>query len=59
MKLADLTRFLDEELHLEQYRSDHSNNGLQVEGDPEVRRAAFAVSGRLKRRWSFSSSITD
>ena len=47
MKLADLTRFLDEELHLEQYRSDHSNNGLQVVGDPEVRRAAFAVDACL------------
>lgn len=47
MKLADLTRFLDEELHLDQYRSDHSNNGLQVEGVPEVRRAAFAVDGCL------------
>lgn len=47
MKLVELTQFLDRELNLEAFRQDHSNNGLQVEGSAEVRRAAFAVDACL------------
>lgn len=41
MKRDDLVAWLDRELDLSAYRSDHSNNGLQVEGAQEVTRAAF------------------
>ena len=47
MKRDDLVAWLDRELDLSAYRSDHSNNGLQVEGAQEVTRALFAVDGCL------------
>ncbi len=43
MKRIDLTAFLDATLNLHAFSSDNSNNGLQVEGRPDVFRAAFAV----------------
>ncbi len=43
MKLADLIRELDGLLELEKFAKDHSNNGLQVEGRPEVLRIAGGV----------------
>ncbi len=42
MKLAELTAWLDDYLKISSYE-DRSNNGLQVQGNPEVTRAAFAV----------------
>lgn len=47
MKRDELVAWLDRELDLPAYHSDHSNNGLQVEGTDEVRRALFAVDGCL------------
>ena len=43
MKLNDLTAFLDRELDLEGFSRDHSNNGLQIQGDEEVSSAVFGV----------------
>jgi len=43
MLLKDLTSYLDRELRLADFSADHSNNGLQVEGRSEVRKAVFAV----------------
>lgn len=48
MKLAELTAFLDRELNLAAFGEDHSNNGIQVEGDPEVTKAVFAVDASLE-----------
>ena len=47
MKLTELVAYLDRTLCLADFSGDHSNNGLQVEGKPEVRRAAFAVDAAL------------
>ncbi|MDD3885431.1 MAG: Nif3-like dinuclear metal center hexameric protein [Victivallaceae bacterium] len=47
MKLTELTAFLDETLQLDRFSGDCSNNGLQVEGAPEIRHALFAVDGCL------------
>lgn len=46
MKLADLTTWLDDYLRLSAYE-DNSNNGLQVQGNPEVTKVAFAVDACL------------
>jgi dinuclear metal center YbgI/SA1388 family protein len=43
-----LTAFLDRELALGKFSSDCSNNGLQVEGSAEVKRAVFGVDGSLQ-----------
>lgn len=43
MKLQDLTSYLDKLLQLKNFPKDYSNNGLQVEGGQEVKRAVFAV----------------
>ena len=42
-RLKDIAAFLDERLEIAKYRSDASNNGLQFEAGPEVRKALFAV----------------
>ncbi len=47
MRLSELTRFLDEELNLDAFSSDHSNNGLQVQGRSEVRTVAAGVDASL------------
>lgn len=41
----DLVKFLDTELDLAAFPGDVSNNGLQIEGTAEVRKALFAVDG--------------
>ena len=41
----ELTGFLDTQLKLADFSGDVSNNGLQVEGSPEVRKVLFAVDG--------------
>jgi len=46
MRLTELTTFLDHYLRLQDYQ-DRSNNGLQVQGAPEVTRVAFAVDACL------------
>ena len=43
MKREELTKFLDEALKLPGFSGDVSNNGVQVEGGDEVRKAVFAV----------------
>ena len=43
MKRDDLTKFLDAALNIAAFSGDVSNNGVQVEGKPEVRKAVFAV----------------
>ena len=43
MKRDELTKFLDEALDLSAFAEDVSNNGVQVEGRDEVRKAVFAV----------------
>ena len=43
MKRDELTKFLDEKLDLAAFSGDVSNNGVQVEGCEEVRKAVFAV----------------
>ena len=47
MKRDDLTKFLDSVLNLSAFPNDPSNNGLQVEGNCEVRRACFGVDANL------------
>ncbi|MCL4507720.1 MAG: Nif3-like dinuclear metal center hexameric protein [Chloroflexi bacterium] len=54
MKLADLTTYLDEYLKISAYE-DRSNNGLQVQGNLEVTRAAFAVDACLA---SFNAAVS-
>ncbi len=44
---ADLARWLDDYLQIKRY-PDPSNNGLQIEGKPEVRRVAVAVDAALQ-----------
>ena len=46
MKLAELTGFLDDYLKIADYK-DRSNNGLQVQGNPEVTKVAFAMDACL------------
>lgn len=48
MKLQELVQYLDSTLSLAAFSGDHSNNGLQLEGSPEVRRAAFGVDASLE-----------
>ena len=48
MKRDDLVLWLDRELDLPSFGGDISNNGLQVEGASEVKRAVFAVDGCLE-----------
>jgi dinuclear metal center YbgI/SA1388 family protein len=43
MKRDDLTKFLDAALNIAAFSEDVSNNGVQVEGCDEVRKAVFAV----------------
>lgn len=43
MRLADLTSFFDTVLDLKSFAGDISNNGLQIEGVPEVNKVVFAV----------------
>ena len=43
MKRDELTKFLDEKLNVAAFAEDVSNNGVQVEGRDEVRKAVFAV----------------
>lgn len=47
IKLREITRFLDTMLQVDEYSSDSANNGLQVEGSKEVRKAFFAVDSSL------------
>ena len=47
VKLNRLTNYLDEFLAIDQIPGDGSNNGLQVEGGSEVRKAVFAVDASL------------
>ena len=42
-QLKELTAFLDKELRLSEYSGDYSNNGLQIEGKSEIRKAVFGV----------------
>lgn len=46
MKLTELTAYMDGYLRISDV-PDHSNNGLQVEGAPDVERIAFAVDACL------------
>ena len=49
MKLSDLTAFLDSELNLNAFKSDLSNNGIQIAGgDQEITKAVFAVDAALE-----------
>lgn len=47
IKLHRLTNYLDEFLAIDKVPLDASNNGLQVEGNPEVRKAVFGVDACL------------
>lgn len=47
VKLKRLTKYLDEYLALDKIPGDGSNNGLQVEGNAEVRKAVFGVDACL------------
>lgn len=47
MYLKNLKSWLDDRLKLRDFPGDVSNNGLQVEGRSEVRRAVFAVDASL------------
>ena len=47
MQLTELTGFLNRTLELEAFAADHSNNGLQVEGRPEVRKVVAGVDASL------------
>ena len=48
MNLQVLTSYLDDLLHLKNFSGDYSNNGLQVEGSTEVKRAVFAVDASMQ-----------
>ena len=48
MKRDELASFFDRTLELEKFRDDVSNNGLQIEGNPEVSKVLFAVDGCLE-----------
>ena len=45
IKRDELTAFLDAQLKIADFSGDVSNNGLQVEGSPEVRKMLLAVDG--------------
>ena len=45
MKRDELVNYLDNFLELRAFSGDVSNNGLQIEGKDEVRKAVFAVDG--------------
>lgn len=47
IKLHRLTSYLDEYLELDKVPEDGSNNGLQVEGNSEIRKAIFGVDACL------------
>lgn len=47
MDLSKITSFLDEYLEIEKF-NDTSNNGLQVEGEKEIEKIAFAVDACLE-----------
>mgnify|MGYP001627454752 CR=1 FL=1 len=47
-KLKDIVNFLDEILEIAKFANDHSNNGLQIEGNKEVKKAVFGVDACLK-----------
>lgn len=47
VKLNRLTNYIDEFLAIDQVPGDSSNNGLQVEGKSEIRKAVFAVDACL------------
>src|SRR6266542_2271715 len=53
MQLAELANYLDLYLRIGEYQ-DRSNNGLQVQGSPEVTRVAFAVDACLA---SFKAAV--
>lgn len=55
MQLAAITTHLDQYLCLGSY-DDRSNNGLQVQGQPDVTRAAFAVDACLA---SFQGAVAE
>ncbi len=55
MQLAELTNYLDLYLRIGEYE-DRSNNGLQVQGPPEVTRVAFAVDACLA---SFQAAVRE
>ena len=48
MRRDDLCRWFDEKLKPGDFAGDVSNNGLQVEGKAEVRKAVFAVDASLR-----------
>ena len=48
MRRDDLCKWFDGKLNLSDFGGDASNNGLQVEGRDEVRKAVFAVDGSLR-----------
>ncbi len=48
MELKELTGYLDNRLDLGIAPSDHSNNGLQVEGSRHVKKALFSVDASLE-----------
>lgn len=45
MKLEKIVKYLDKELHLADFASDVSNNGLQIEACSEVKKIVFGVDG--------------
>ena len=48
MRRDDLCNYLDGKLKLNNFAGDASNNGLQVEGRDEVRKAVFSVDASLR-----------
>lgn len=48
MRRDDLCKWFDGKLKLSDFATDVSNNGLQVEGKDEVRKAVFAVDASLR-----------
>jgi len=47
MELRELVNYLDHTLKVADFPNDVSNNGLQISGKPEVKRALFGVDGCL------------
>lgn len=48
MELVELTGYLDRELNLAAFKTDHSNNGLQIEGASAIGKALFGVDGSMQ-----------
>ncbi|OGV51792.1 MAG: Nif3-like dinuclear metal center hexameric protein [Lentisphaerae bacterium GWF2_44_16] len=48
LALKKLTSYLDNLLQIEKIPADHSNNGLQVEGNPYVSKAVFGVDACME-----------